>query len=144
MSGPSTDSDAALALGRRSRSPWWRKDTPRRNTWHAPACTFLSSPIALRDKPYPLPNARGALAFRIDSMPPLRSARGQALRSRDSTRPDFLLAFWQRRGVTIIGAMMQLPRYSPAAPAATARAPCFSFRTVCRSPFDGSLVERLL
>src|SRR6202795_3405833 len=98
MSGPSTDSDAALALGRRSRSPWWRKDTPRRNTWHAPACTFLSSPIALRDKPYPLPNARGALAFRIVSMPPLRSAHGQALRSRDSTRPDYLLAFWQRRG----------------------------------------------
>ena len=37
-------------------------------------------------------------------MPPLRSAHGQALRSRDSTRPDFLLAFWQRRGVTVIGA----------------------------------------
>ena len=36
-------------------------------------------------------------------MPPLRSAHGQALRSRDSTRPDYLLAFWQRRGVTVIG-----------------------------------------
>ena len=36
-------------------------------------------------------------------MPPLRSARGQALRSRDSTRPDFLFAFWQRRSVTVIG-----------------------------------------
>jgi replication-associated recombination protein RarA len=77
-------------------------------------------------------------------MPPLRSARGQAPRSRDSTRLDFLLAFWQRRGVTIIGATMQLPRYSPAAPAATSRALCFSFRTVCRSPFDGSPAERLL
>src|SRR3984893_5686120 len=36
-------------------------------------------------------------------MPPLRSAHGQALRPRDSTRPKFLLAFWQRRGVTVIG-----------------------------------------
>ena len=36
-------------------------------------------------------------------MPPLRSAHGQALRSRDNTRPDFLLAFWQRRSVTVIG-----------------------------------------
>jgi len=55
-------------------------------------------------------------------MPPLRSARGQTFRSRENTRPDFLLAFWQRRGVTLIGATMQLPRYSPAAPAATVRA----------------------
>ena len=77
---------------------------PRRNTRHATACTFLSSPVALRDKPYPLPNARGALAFRMRSMPPLRSAHGQALRSRDRPRPDYLLAFWQRRGVTVIGA----------------------------------------
>src|SRR5439155_12558244 len=35
---------------------------------------------------------------------PLRSAHGQALRSRDRTRPDFLLAFWQRRSVTVTGA----------------------------------------
>ena len=77
-------------------------------------------------------------------MPPLRSAHGQALRPRDSTRPEFLLAFWQRRGVTIIGATMQLLRYSPAAPAVTASTPCLSFRTVCRSPFDACPVERLL
>jgi hypothetical protein len=39
--------------------------------------------------------------------------------------------------------MMQLPRYSPAAPAATASTPCLSFRTArvtcCRS--DGLCVD---
>ena len=36
-------------------------------------------------------------------MPPHRSAHGQALPWRDSTRPDFVLTFWQRRSLPSFG-----------------------------------------
>ena len=67
------------------------------------ACTFLSSPIALRDKPYPFSNALGL--SRSDSLyrPRFEVLFGQALRSRDSTRPNFCSRSGSDASATAIG-----------------------------------------